>query len=90
MCDKELCYHCQILDSDVIVKRVAAEGMLNEKNEACRLTFVSEQIYGGNWDAYYAACDLYLVAFGASTGVASGTGIQYFWWLHFLEGVELI
>jgi hypothetical protein len=27
------------------------------------------QIYGGDWDAYYAAYDLHLVTFGAKAGV---------------------
>jgi hypothetical protein len=53
----------------VIHKLLEKKKMLDKTDEAQRLTFVCEQLYGGDWDAHNAACDLHLVAFGATAGV---------------------
>jgi hypothetical protein len=57
-----------MLDSVVIAKLLANKETLDKNSEAHLFAFVCEQIYGNDWDAYYAACDLHVVAFGAKTG----------------------
>jgi hypothetical protein len=58
-----------MMDADMIQKLLEKKKMLDTMDEAHRLTFVCEQLYGGDWDTYYAACDLHLVVFGATAGV---------------------
>jgi hypothetical protein len=58
-----------MMDSDVIQKLLAKKKRLDQTDEAQCVFFVFEQLYGGDWDAHYAACDLHLVAFGAKAGV---------------------
>jgi hypothetical protein len=63
------CYHYPMTDSDVIKKSLDKKKMLAQTDEAQRLSFVCEQLYEGDWDAHYVACNLHLVAFGAKAGV---------------------
>jgi hypothetical protein len=63
------CYHYPMMDSDVINKMLDKKKRLDKMDEAHRVSFVCEQLYGGDWDAHYDACDLHLVAFGAKAGV---------------------
>jgi hypothetical protein len=56
------CYYYPMMDADVINKLLEKKKMLDKTDEAHRLTFVCEQLYG-------AACDLQLIAFGANAGV---------------------
>jgi hypothetical protein len=58
-----------MMDSNVIAKLLENKEILDKSHEAQRLTLVCEQIYGSDWDAFYAVCDLQLVAFGAKVGV---------------------
>jgi hypothetical protein len=58
-----------MMDSDAIRKSLANKEALYKMDDAQRLTFFCEQVYGGDWDAHYAACDFHLVAFGAKAGV---------------------
>jgi hypothetical protein len=69
ICDKALYYHYPMMDSDAIRKLLEKKEMLDKTDEARRLTFVCEQLYGGAWDARYAACDLHLVDVGTKAGV---------------------
>jgi hypothetical protein len=43
--------------------------VLDKTDDAQRLTFVCEQLYGGDWDTRYAACDVHVVTFGAKVSV---------------------
>jgi hypothetical protein len=56
------------MDSDVIQKLLAKKKTLDKNDEGQHLTFVRDQVYGGNWDAYYAAGHYHLVDFGANAG----------------------
>jgi hypothetical protein len=58
-----------MMDSDVIHKLLEKKKRLDKMDYARRLTFVCEQLYGGDWDANYAACDFHVVAFCAKAGV---------------------
>jgi hypothetical protein len=58
ICGKGFCYHYTLMDSNVIRKLLAKKETIDKTDEGQRLTFVCEQVYGGDWDAYYAACDL--------------------------------
>jgi hypothetical protein len=58
-----------MMDSDVINKLLDKKKRLDQTDEAQRVSFVCEQLYGGDWDAHYAACNFHLVAFGATAGV---------------------
>jgi hypothetical protein len=69
ICDNAFCYHYPIMDFDVIRKLLAKKETLDKTDQAQCLTFVCEQVYGGDWDAHYAACDLNLISFGAKAGV---------------------
>jgi hypothetical protein len=69
ICDTGSCYHYTMMDADVIHKLLEKKKRLDKTNEAQHLTFVCEQLYGGDWDAHYAACDLHVIAFGAKAGV---------------------
>jgi hypothetical protein len=40
-----------MMDSDVIQKLLEKKETLDKTDEAQRLTFVCEQLYGGDWDA---------------------------------------
>jgi SUMO ligase MMS21 Smc5/6 complex component len=51
ICDEALCYHYPMMDSDVIQKLLEKKETLDKTDEAQRLTFVCEQLYGGDWDA---------------------------------------
>jgi hypothetical protein len=67
ICETGSCYHYPMTDSDVIKKML--DKKIGSTDEAQRVSFVCEQLYGGDWYAFYAACDLHLVAFGAKAGV---------------------
>jgi hypothetical protein len=69
ICETGSCYHYPKMDSDVIKKILDKKDLLDQTDEARRLSFVCEQLYDGDWDAQYAACDLHLAAFGAKAGV---------------------
>jgi hypothetical protein len=69
ICDAGSCYHYPMMDADVIHKLLEKKKRLEKMDEAQRLTFVFAQLYVGDWDAHYAACDLHVVAFGANAGV---------------------
>jgi hypothetical protein len=69
ICDKELRYHYQLMDYDVSWKLLVNKDKLEKNDEGKCLTFVCEQVYGGDWDAYYAACNLHLITFGANAGM---------------------
>jgi hypothetical protein len=69
ICDKGCCYHYPMMDADMIQKLLEKKNTLATMDEAQRLTFVCEQLYGGDWDAHYAACDLHLVSICAKVGV---------------------
>jgi superfamily II helicase len=58
--------HYPMMDADVIHKLLEKKTMLDKMDEAQRLNFVCEQLYVGDWDAHYAACDLHLVPRPAS------------------------
>jgi hypothetical protein len=49
MCDQGVYYLYPILDSDVITMLLENKETLGKNDEAHRLTFVCEQIYGGDW-----------------------------------------
>jgi hypothetical protein len=53
-----------MMDSDVIQKLLEKKKRLDQTDEAHCISFVCEQLYGGYWDAHYAACDLHLITFG--------------------------
>jgi hypothetical protein len=69
ICGTGSCYHYPMMDSDMIKKLVDKKNMLDQTDEARRISFVCEQLYGGDWDAHYDACDLHLVDCGAKAGV---------------------
>jgi hypothetical protein len=69
ICDRGSCYHYPMMDADIIQKLLEKKKRLSKTDKAQRLTFLCEQLYGGDWDARYAACDSYLVAFGANAGM---------------------
>jgi hypothetical protein len=69
ICDKALCYHYPMIDYGVVQKLLEKKETLDKTDEAQCLTFVCEQLYGRDWEAHYAACDLHLVDFGAKAGV---------------------
>jgi hypothetical protein len=69
ICETGSCYHYPMMDVDVIQKILEKKKRLDKTDEVPRLSFVCEQLDGGDWDAHYAACDLHLVAFGAKAGV---------------------
>jgi hypothetical protein len=69
ICETGSCYHYPMMDSDVIQKLLEKKKRLDQTDEAHRVSFVCEQLYGGDWDAHYAACDLHVFAFGAKAGV---------------------
>jgi hypothetical protein len=69
ICETGSCYHYPMMDADVIQKILEKKKRLDKTDEGPRLSFVCEQLYGGDLDANYAACDLHMVAFGAKDGV---------------------
>jgi hypothetical protein len=69
ICETGSCYHYPMMDADVIQKSLEKKKRLGQTYEAHRVSFVCEQLYGGDWDTYYAACDLHLVDFGAKASV---------------------
>jgi hypothetical protein len=64
ICDKAFCYRYSMMDYDVTQQLLAKKETLDTADDAQRLTFVCEQVYVDDWDAYYAVCDLHFVAFG--------------------------
>jgi hypothetical protein len=69
ICETGSCYHYPMVDSDVIKQLLDKKKRLDQTDEAQWVSFVCEQLYGVDWDAHYAACNLHLVAFGAKAGV---------------------
>jgi hypothetical protein len=59
-----------MMDADVIQKLLEKKKKrLDKTDEAHRLSFVCEQLYGGDWDTHYAACDFHVVAFVSRAGM---------------------
>jgi hypothetical protein len=69
ICETGSCYNFPTMDSDVIQKILEKKKRLDQTEEAQCVSFVFEQLYGGDWDAHYAAFYLHVVAFGAKAGV---------------------
>jgi hypothetical protein len=69
ICDRAFSYHYPMMDFDAIQELLEKKETLDKTDEAHHLTFVCEQLYGGDWDIHYAACDLHLVALGAKASV---------------------
>jgi ferredoxin len=52
ICETGYCYHYSMMDADVIHKLLEKKKMPDKTDETHRLTFVCEQLYGGDLDAH--------------------------------------
>jgi hypothetical protein len=65
----KVCYCYSLMDPDVVADLRKKREVLDSKPEAERLTFVCEQMYDGDWQQYYLACNLHLVPIGTKPSI---------------------
>jgi hypothetical protein len=65
----KVCYCYPLMDADVVADLRKKKEVLDNTPEAERLAFVCEQMYAGDWQQYYLACNLHLVPIGIKPSV---------------------